>query len=312
VLLLLLSSLAVQAQAAPSADAPDRSSASATPTPRLVPNDGRHVTWRRSGLADYATTALLLGTYFLVDRGIDNPTKPAWTKPVPLIDRPVRDALASRTRAGRDSAYTQSDYLWHGMEVAPFVNALVPPLVRGADASYIWELEWINAEAFVLTSVVERLPHKLLPRSRPAETGCEKDPDFARHCRGSARYASFWAGHVSTSFTGAGLICAHNVHANVYGHTAANAAVCGLALSAATAVGYLRIRADEHWLSDDLVGAAVGLGVGYAMPTFVFYHPFWRLRPRGAPTVASGLTVTWTARPMLLPGGFGASAGGTF
>jgi len=117
---------------------------------------------------------------------------------------------------------------------------------------------------------------------------------------------------VSTSFTGAGLICAHNVHAHVYGNATADAAVCGVALSAATVVGYLRIRADQHWLSDDLVGVAVGLGVGYAMPTLLFYHPFWKTSPRPSSSSQAPPPVRWAAYPMLLPDGFGAAAGGTF
>jgi membrane-associated phospholipid phosphatase len=42
----------------------------------------------------------------------------------------------------------------------------------------------------------------------------------------------------------------------------------GGAIAATT--GYLRIAADKHWLTDVVVGALVGAGIGFALP-FVFH-----------------------------------------
>ena len=73
---------------------------------------------------------------------------------------------------------------------------------------------------------------------------------------------SFFSGHTT-------LVFAVTVSAGYVAHTR-NYAVepyiwaSGLTLAATT--GYLRIAADKHYLSDVLVGAAVGAGAGFAIP----------------------------------------------
>lgn len=65
---------------------------------------------------------------------------------------------------------------------------------------------------------------------------------------------SFYSGHTSTAFVGAGAVCLQD-----------KKAPCAIALGLAGMVGYLRIAANWHWTSD----VAVGAGVGYAMGRFV-------------------------------------------
>lgn len=61
---------------------------------------------------------------------------------------------------------------------------------------------------------------------------------------------SHWSGHTSTSFVGAGVVCAQSKK------------LCPVALGLAGSIGLLRIGADKHWLSDVLVGALVGMTTG--------------------------------------------------
>jgi membrane-associated phospholipid phosphatase len=69
--------------------------------------------------------------------------------------------------------------------------------------------------------------------------------------------------------------------------------VLGLGLAAATFTGYLRIAANQHYLSDVLVSAGVGSLVGWAVP-YLFHRP-----GRGAPQAGDilpapgGIAIAW-------------------
>lgn len=85
------------------------------------------------------------------------------------------------------------------------------------------------------------------------------------------RNLSFYSGHASLAFAtaaSAGTIFM------MRGYPGAPL-VLGLGLATAAGVGYLRMAADMHYLTDVLAGAAVGGFVGFAVPWF--FH-----RPRGA------------------------------
>ena len=53
--------------------------------------------------------------------------------------------------------------------------------------------------------------------------------------------------------------------------------VWGVGLALASTVGYLRIAADRHYLTDVLAGATIGSAVGFAIPV-IFHHPDWNYR----------------------------------
>lgn len=65
---------------------------------------------------------------------------------------------------------------------------------------------------------------------------------------------SFFSGHTSTAFTGAGIMCLRREH-------------CAESLALAALVGYLRIAGDWHWFSDVAVGAGAGFAFGRLVPT---------------------------------------------
>lgn len=67
---------------------------------------------------------------------------------------------------------------------------------------------------------------------------------------------SFPSGHTSTAFVGAGAICAQG-----------DVGLCVGSLIFAAGVGYLRIGANWHWLSDVGVGAGIGYAAGRYVPT---------------------------------------------
>jgi membrane-associated phospholipid phosphatase len=73
---------------------------------------------------------------------------------------------------------------------------------------------------------------------------------------------SFFSGHTTWAFA---LAASSGTVASMRGYELAPVVwAVGLPLAAAT--GYLRIAADRHYLSDVLVGAAVGTAVGIGFP----------------------------------------------
>jgi membrane-associated phospholipid phosphatase len=91
---------------------------------------------------------------------------------------------------------------------------------------------------------------------------------------------SFWSGH--TSFTFAVAAAATQV-ARLRGRTGwgwlAAATFVGAALT-----GYLRVAADQHWLTDVITGAGIGTAVGLGLPLLVMRpadgkRPAWTLAP---------------------------------
>lgn len=76
---------------------------------------------------------------------------------------------------------------------------------------------------------------------------------------------SFWSGHTSMAFS---IAAATGTVASLRGRDHA-AWVWAVGMTAATAVGWLRVAGDRHHLTDVLTGAAVGTAMGVAVPRFL-------------------------------------------
>lgn len=70
--------------------------------------------------------------------------------------------------------------------------------------------------------------------------------------------------------------------------------VLGVGLAAAAFTGYLRIAANQHYLSDVLVGAGVGSLVGWAVP-YLFHRPGRKGAPQAGDLLPApgGIAVAW-------------------
>jgi membrane-associated phospholipid phosphatase len=101
--------------------------------------------------------------------------------------------------------------------------------------------------------------------------------------------ASFWSGHTDLAFA---LATAAGTVATLRGYRLA-LLIWGLGVSFAVVTGYLRVAADQHYLSDVITGSVVGSAVGVAVP--LVHSPRVRRALRGgAPTVAgAGLAINW-------------------
>lgn len=265
-------------------------------------------TFRRFGLWDYVGTAAVSGAYYAVELTQKGPRGADWTGTLPL-DRQFHEWLAADTRSGRDAADKWSDHFWYASVAYPILDALVTPTIRSRGVEVSAHMTLMNFQSFMFTSLLIRMPHKWIGRLRPDASGCESDPNYTNHCGNDGLYVSFPGGHVAVSMTGAGLSCAHHVHAQLYGSDWADGAACGAALGAASLVGYFRMRADKHWLSDQLTGTAIGLFSGYLVPTLLYYHPFWRSwgNPPRVSTAASSTSTRWSVMPLLSPETLGAA-----
>jgi membrane-associated phospholipid phosphatase len=165
-----------------------------------------------------------------------------------LLDHEARGvALENRTHTSTNIANFISNF------------ALIAPAV-GTAANYVVGQVWDNerakqraadaVEATLLSNALLVYPTKfLLGRGRPADNqGAQYYQPF--HINGSL--PSF---HVAQAFTAASVISAHWD----------NPWVSALAYSTASSVGWARINLDKHWLSDVVLGAAIGTAVGKAV-----------------------------------------------
>lgn len=188
-----------------------------------------------------------------------------------LFDDAVRGALRLRTRDGRTAAATISDMMYYGLLFLPSFEAPLTSAIRGSGEVAVQTFA-INWESFALGGVMA-LTFEKIGRTRPAITPCEINPSYDRRCDDKERLnTSFISGHTTIAFTGAGLMCAHHLHLPLYGGGAPDTVTCVAALAIASAQAVLRLMSDNHYMTDVLLGTAVGLGAGYFLPTFLHYR----------------------------------------
>lgn len=116
-----------------------------------------------------------------------------------------------------------------------------------------------------LTSATKAAAGRERPSTR--EQGCnELDLDCGRDAN-----KSYFSGHTSFAFTGAGLTCVAHKHLGLYGRVGYPLA-CATALALATATAVFRVMANTHWVTDVLTGAGVGLFSGWLMPWLLHFR----------------------------------------
>ncbi len=181
------------------------------------------------------------------------------------FDDAVRDGLRVRDTDARHAVGLASDFLVLGLVAyTALVDGLAMPLSQdGPDAA--WRSTAAYALVIGVTLTLDELVKDAAARSRPLEPGCDTSP-LPAHCTALTRGMSFYSGHAATSFASAGFSCAMHLGRSLYGDTATDGTACGASLLAATAIGLFRVMADQHYLTDVLVGAIVGFATGYLIP----------------------------------------------
>lgn len=193
------------------------------------------------------------------------------------MDWSVRGWLRQDTRSGRDAADTVSDVLVVASMLQPLVvDSLIVAGLSDGSTDVMTQTEVINLQAFAMTQFVNVTAKRIFARERPYVTDCAADPTSSGNCDNLDRYRSYYSGHSAISATGAGLVCAHHTHLELYGGAPFDGIACGVAASVTLATGALRIAADRHWATDVITGYIFGFAAGYLVPSLVYYKSFRR------------------------------------
>ncbi len=225
--------------------------------------------WPRFRPSEYVLTGVAgtasLGIYL----GIRNPDPPHWTGGI-LFDEAARNALRLTTRKELGTARFSSDvFALSTVTWAVGLDSLTVPLAR-RKSEVAGQLVLMDAEAYAISTLITNSMFKLVGRARPSYADCENDPYFDSLCHINDT-SSFPSGHANFSFTAAGLSCAHHLHLALYGNRAADILACTGTIALASVTSGLRVFGDRHYVSDVLVGAMIGFGVGYGVPTLLHY-----------------------------------------
>lgn len=207
-------------------------------------DDGRPLrldAWRAA-----ATTAAALGVNLVLDARWE--TTGCRICGTNRLDRATREAL-------------RWDHPQDAANASDVIAKVAIPVLAAADA---WRStsSWGNAgrdvlvvaEAFSLTGLATTLAKGGFARLRP---GLDAAPG-----QGSAAYHSLWSSHTSLAFS----VAVAQAMQDTLREDPAAPWVWAAGLTVAATVGYLRVGADAHWLTDVLAGAAVGTAMGVAVP----------------------------------------------
>lgn len=229
--------------------------------PQLVWKDS----WNRIGAIDYvvigvgggmALTAALL--------------QPIHKEPsiVVKFDESVRDSISQGSTQSRYRARDTSDVTLSLLVTWPlFIDALVTGYWYREAPDVAYNMALIDAQAIAITAGIQGITNTLVSRERPYGRDCGGAlSNDLYDCDGSKRYRSFFSGHSSLAFTGAGLICTHHLKLDLIGNSFADAASCGIALGAAATTATLRVLGDVHYATDVITGSLFGLAVGVLVP----------------------------------------------
>lgn len=155
-----------------------------------------------------------------------------------------------------DRAQTASDLLCYPtLAIAPGLLALSPSIrSHYGQVAVLYVQTVLAADALFTTSIGN------LPRYRPFLYGTEGGDQRTSRIETN----SFFAGH--TAHTAAATFFAAKVFHDFNPDSPAQPYVWGAAAAVPAAVAYCRIKAGKHFLSDNIVGYAVGATAGVVIP----------------------------------------------
>ncbi len=175
------------------------------------------------------------------------PEAPRWTN-VPDIDLYVREKIKWDDYR---TASKISDVMLFGAVLPSIV--WTPALLRNYSKMLL-----LNVEVFTVNALITSIVKLIAARERPGIAfGSYSVAELK-----SDSYQSFFSGHASIAYslsTTAAMILADSYRKN-------SALIWTGALSIATFTSYLRIAGDRHYFTDVVVGAVVGMAIGYIIP----------------------------------------------
>lgn len=115
-----------------------------------------------------------------------------------------------------------------------------------------------STEAFLIAAVATQLMKGAIGRERPSSAAGQADNYGFGRGFGHNEFSSFPSGHTSEAFSIATALSLGTKHSSPLVHRTVSA----LAFGVATSVGLSRMYDNDHWASDVLGGAAVGIASG--------------------------------------------------
>lgn len=206
-----------------------------------------------------------------IDALVDS-AEPRWTS-VGSLDLNISEALLLGP-AGRIRASRASDVLLFSSVIATYLDAALWRHNDRSNSRTSYRLLMLDSMVFSMNTALVALIKGTVQRQRPSGRFCESDPEFGG-CQNGSINRSFFSGHASTTFTAASLMCAHQ---QLRGQTLLGRFQCITGLGVATTTSMLRLVGAKHYLSDVLVGAAVGFLLGYVFPVYVFPRSLPRIQ----------------------------------
>jgi membrane-associated phospholipid phosphatase len=267
-LLLTAWSGAARAQSA----APTTPVAPAPPQPdTAAPKVAWDPDWPRFRIAEYFATGIFAGISFAALAIPDDDGR--WTSRNGFDDG-VRDAMRFENKRARYAAGDASDLTLTLSLNHLLIDSVVVAWWGHGRTSVAGQMTLINFETIAFTTAVTSLIKSITARERPYFRECSTDRELAAldDCESVDRYRSFFSGHTSTAFAAAGLTCMHHAHLPLYGGGVNDALACIVGVAIATSTGALRIASDNHYASDVLGGAAIGLASGLGLPWLLHYR----------------------------------------
>lgn len=144
---------------------------------------------------------------------------------------------------------------------AAFSMPIVMILVNKNERQKAGQILVLYTETMAITGTLYTLSAGLINRSRPLVYGTEA-PLGTRLSKNSQR--SFFAGHTAAS--AAATFFAAKIFSDFNPDSKAKPYVWAIAAAIPASVGYLRFKAGQHFLSDNLLGYAIGASAGILIP----------------------------------------------
>lgn len=222
--------------------------------------------WKKVHWAELVTAAGLAATGFGVSQAVELGAR--WTR-VNAFDDWFRNWLRAEGTTRQRIDRTSDVFQWMSIAFPVVGDSFGVALIGDKNREVLGQLLAIQAQAFAMNGFLTSTTKAAAGRVRPYAQGVECTGEGA-DC-GASVNGSYFSGHTSYAFTGAGLTCVAHKHLPLFGRVG-DPMTCAMALTLASATGVFRISADEHWATDVLTGAGVGLFSGWLMPWLLHFR----------------------------------------
>ena len=170
-----------------------------------------------------------------------------------------------------------------------FAAVPVAMLLNKNERNHAGQVMALFVETMSVTGAIFSITAGSVQRSRPYVYNTDREMS---HRMDSDSQRSFFAGH--TAATATATFFAAKVFADFNPDSKLKPYVWAAAAAVPAAVGYMRLRAGRHFLTDNLIGYGIGAGVGILVPHLhkKTNNSGLSLQPYGGQK-AQGLSLTW-------------------